>query len=159
MSWVAKNSFKGSLDGILNNAVIYIVTGIFLTYYDDPLAEKMIGLSIMAAITIFMVHWLIQQLHARLQKIERAQFPDQPPIDTSQKNYLAWGFLAGILIGLTLTGLWHAARPYEDSTGPGRWKEDWVFYIFGLAIGYVWMIILSWREAKRLRQNSESPLP
>jgi hypothetical protein len=144
-SWLASNSFKGSLDGLLNNAVGFVVLAIFLFYYDGELPQKLIGLAFVAALSMFMIHWLVQNLHRRLQKLELAQDPAQPPIPTDQINYLAWGALGGMVLGLCLTGLWHLVQPYQDASGPGRWKEDWVFFIVGLVISFAGMIYLSAR--------------
>lgn len=147
MSWIAPNSFKGSLDGLLNNSVGLVIMGILLCYYDGELPQKILTVSIVCALSFFMIHWLIQHLHRRLQKIERAQDPSQAPLDTSSPNYLAWGALLGMLLGLAMTAVWHAFSPYADATGPGRWREDWPFFIAGLVVSYALMIFLSLRAS------------
>lgn len=144
-SWIASNSVKGSLDGLLNNAVGFVALGIFMLYYDGDLPQKITAIAMVAALSVFMIHWLIQNLHGRLQKLEKAHDPSQPPIDTSQINYVAWGALGGLILGLAATALWHSVVPYADSTGAGRWKEDWPYFVGGLVISYAGMILLSLR--------------
>jgi Na+/proline symporter len=159
-SWMASNSFKGTLDGLLNNAVGFVVMGIFLLYYEGAIAEKIVGVALVAALSLFMLHNLIQHLHRRLQKLELANDPSQAPIDTSQVNYLAWGALGGMLLGLVMTGTWHKFVKYQDTTGPGRWNEDWVFYVVGLIISFIVTIALSMKPEKKapgLRDTDPKP--
>lgn len=144
-SWIASNSFKGSLDGLLNNAVGLVALGIFMLYYEGDLPQKIIAIAMVAALSIFMIHWLIQNLHGRLQKLEQAHDPNQPPIDTSQINYVAWGALGGLLLGLAATAIWHSVVPYADSSPTGRWKEDWPYFVGGLVVSYAGMIWISLR--------------
>jgi hypothetical protein len=158
-SWTASNSFKGTLDGLLNNAVGFVIMGIFLLYYEGEIPEKIIGVSLVASLSCFMIHSLIQTLHRRLQKLEKAHDPTQPPIDTSQINYLAWGALTGMLLGLFMTGTWHSFVKYQDTSGPGRWKEDWIFYIVGLCISFTAMLVLSMKPDKKAGPTSESARP